>query len=53
MHAVWQNRPEEVQFLLNRGASIELKDRRGRTALDIALEAGNKAIIDMFHRIHK
>lgn len=33
-----------VKLLMSRGANADLKDDRGKTALDIAHEAGNKEV---------
>ncbi|KAI9035667.1 ankyrin repeat domain-containing protein [Aspergillus affinis] len=48
---VRENIAATVNFLLDHGAQVDTKDSLGRTALSIALEAGNPELADMlFHR---
>ena len=47
MRAVESGCVEVVQLLLNKGAKINLRTKREKTALDIAYEWGNTQVIDL------
>lgn len=40
------DQPDMVKYLLGRGADKTLKDSKGKTALDIARESGNKKVVE-------
>ncbi|EKD75671.1 MAG: ankyrin repeat protein [uncultured bacterium] len=44
MTAAGKNNPQAVQFLLDEGARIDLRDNEGKTALDITLDYYQKSI---------
>ena len=47
MRAVESGCVEVVKLLLNKGAKVNLRTKREKTALDIAYEWGNTAVIDL------
>ena len=44
MFAAWFNNGGAVRFLIKKGARMDVADRLGRTARDMALMKGNKSI---------
>ena len=47
MWAAGQGHVDTVKLLLSRGARPELRDDRGLTALDIARQAGQLAVVEV------
>lgn len=45
--AVWHNRPETAELLLNYGADLWARDFQGSTPLHLALERKNDQLIDL------
>ncbi len=51
MDAAFFNRPGVVKPLLEHDADITIKNDEGKTALDIALEKGNKEIVKLLEDV--
>ncbi|OIW33003.1 ankyrin, partial [Coniochaeta ligniaria NRRL 30616] len=49
--AVWYGHRDATEYLLKAGADDRRHDHQGRTPLDIAVEAKNKALVDVFLRL--
>jgi ankyrin repeat protein len=50
MHAIQAKRLDVVQFLLDAGATIDLEDRAGRTAMDVARATRQPAMVSLLER---
>lgn len=49
MHAIQWNNLQNTTYLLNHGANPKLKDRCGKTAFDLAEEAGIQGLLPAIH----
>ncbi|MGL9761743.1 MAG: ankyrin repeat domain-containing protein [Wolbachia sp.] len=49
--AIQGNKPSTVKLLLNRGASIKVKDKRNRTPLGLADQEGYTNIVEMIEQV--
>ncbi|WP_447933209.1 ankyrin repeat domain-containing protein [Wolbachia endosymbiont of Dactylopius coccus] len=49
--AIQGDKPNTVKFLLNKGASIETKDRYGQTSLDLAVERGYTDMVKLLRSV--
>jgi ankyrin repeat protein len=47
MQAIWRNEIKMVQYLIDKGADINIKDYEGQSALYYADESKNKDVLDI------
>ena len=44
-----ENHLDIVKLLLQNGANVQIKDNKGRTSFDYAIQKGNKELIELFN----